>query len=695
MDASPDLSRSRHPATTTPAKGSPLDFGAPTTAAALALCAVLLLTISIVLTQPDLSRRGLVVVVGYGVVTGILVAIVTANMVRHRLNRESATQGAMRRALEREERLRLIVAALHEGLIFQDRDLCIVEFNEAASQILGITESALGKRPEEIAPWHPILEDGTVLSFDDHPAAVTLRTGQPAIGLTMGVALPGNQVIWVRANTTAVLDDEGERDGVLTTFTDVTAEKSAQLALKSSEAAVSEATQALSWQSLHDPLTELPNRAQLVERLTAALDRAQAHRTTTAVLFLDLDRFKNVNDTMGHEVGDRLLVEMAERLRGTIRSSDMVARLGGDEFIVLAEALHDRGEALQMAERLRAAVAMPVTLPQGTVTVTASVGIAFDVDHRPSTLLRDADTALHKAKDQGRDGFEVFDDSLRAEAIRRVAAEQLLRRALEDDGLRVHYQPIMDLTSGEVVAAEALLRIVGPGGELLTPTSFISIAEDTGLIVPIGAGVLDDACEQLATWRRDLGPRAPRTVSVNLSARQISNPSLSSVVRRTLDRHGLDGRALTLELTETALIEAGPVALETIGELHAMGVRLAIDDFGTGYSSLAYLKRFPVDIVKIDRTFVAGLATSAHDLEIVRAVLALGQSLDLRTVAEGVESTAQLDVLRGLGCDHAQGYLMAKPIAGTEMGAAIERIRLAVELRPVGSPRPLRLAAEH
>jgi diguanylate cyclase (GGDEF)-like protein len=467
--------------------------------------------------------------------------------------------------------------------------------------------------------------------------------------------------------------------------------RSTRDALASTEAAASVAAEALSWQALHDPLTELPNRIQLVERLTRILEASRTAGTTTAVLSLDLDRFKQVNDTMGHEAGDRVLVEVAHRLRAAIRSSDLVARLGGDEFTVVAEVQSDRIEAARLAERLREVVARPVWLPQGSVTLTASIGLAFDAGHRAATLLRDADTALHKAKDHGRDRSEVFDDSLRAEAVRRASAERILRRALDEDGLRVLYQPIVDLAGGGVVAAEALLRVVGSHGELLTPASFITIAEDTGLIVPIGAAVLDGACAQLAAWQDELGDHAPRQVSVNLAARQLTR-LFPAVVEGALARHGLRPDQLVLELTETALIEAGRDALEAVEHLSSLGVRLAIDDFGTGYSSLAYLKRFPVDIVKIDRSFTKGLGVDPHDTEIVRAVVALARSLELTCVAEGVETAEQLRQLHRLGCDEAQGYLFARPLPGAELGPALqvaEAVVAGLTSAPALAPVPL------
>jgi diguanylate cyclase (GGDEF)-like protein/PAS domain S-box-containing protein len=634
---------------------------------------VILVTTVIIVARPGLSGADLAVLLAYAGAAAVMAALLTANRARHRWALHTTLVRSMAEALEREERLHLIVASLHEGLIFQDRDLRVVEFNDAAAQILGLTDAAIGRRPDELGPWQPLHEDGTVMAFEDHPAARTLRTGQPNVNVVVGVAT-ATATLWAKANTVPVFDEDGAVEGVITTFHDITAERSTRSALESSEAAVSEATEALTWQAFHDPLTGLPNRAQLVERLTAALAGARVSEALTAVLIVDLDRFKNVNDAMGHDAGDQLLVEVADRLLAGVRSGDVVARLGADEFMVLAEALADHEEATEMADRLRAAVSMPIALPRGTVTLSASVGIAFDVDHRPSTLLRDADMALHKAKEHGRDRVEVFDESLRAETIRKVAAEQMLRQALDEDGLRVLYQPIVDLTSGAVIGAEALLRVLGPSGELLTPASFIGIAEETGLIVPIGAGVLDDACRQLALWREDLGDRAPRTVSVNVSARQIATRAFSDVVARTLERHALDPESLTLELTETTLIEAGHAAYDAVEALHELGVSLAIDDFGTGYSSLAYLKRFPVDIVKIDRSFVAGLGQQQHDTEIVRAVLALGQSLGLVTVAEGIETPEQRAMLRELGCDRGQGFLLARPVPSLEVVPTIERI---------------------
>ena len=658
---------------------------------AVAVC-VMAVTAAVVVWRSDMNHTDLVVLAAYSAVVAMLAAVVAARASRHRSVLRTSAAKAMALALEREERLRVIVSSLHDGLIFQDRDLRIVEFNDAATRILGLTETSLGRRPRDIANWKPVLEDGTVISFDHHPATVTLRTGEPTIDMVLGAALENGHTIWVVLNTVPVFAEDGQPDGVIMTFRDITAEKNVRSALASSEAAASVATEALSWQAFHDPLTELPNRAQLLDRLSTALERAKHTGTLTAVLSLDLDRFQTVNDTMGHEAGDMVLVEVSQRLRDAIPTMALVARLGGDEFTVVAEMLADRSEATYLADRLRACVARPLALPAGTVTMSASVGIAFDVDHRPSTLLRDADTALHKAKEHGGDRHEVFADSLRAEAVRKAAAEQMLRQALDEDGLRVLYQPIFDLRSGTTVSAEALLRVLGPHGEMLTPASFISIAEETGLIVPIGAGVLDEACRQLTVWRKTLGDRAPSSVSVNLSARQITTRVLPALVERTLARHNLAPAALTLELTETTLIEAGRDALDTVEQLHDMGVQLAIDDFGTGYSSLAYLKRFPVDTLKIDRSFTNGLGAEKHDTAIVRAVLTMGQSLGLTILAEGVETPDQLELLCELGCDEAQGFLLSRPVPGNELGPAIDQIEARFGTMAPRSGRVLRLA---
>jgi diguanylate cyclase (GGDEF)-like protein/PAS domain S-box-containing protein len=421
----------------------------------------------------------------------------------------------------------------------------------------------------------------------------------------------------------------------------------------------------LSWQAFHDPLTGLANRALLLDRLEHAFARANRDRHHVALLYLDLDRFKSVNDSLGHAAGDALLRVVAERLVACVRPIDTVARLGGDEFVVLAEDVSGPDEAEALARRILEAIRVPVTIGDEDLTVDASIGIAWSTRHTPSGLLRDADTALLQAKGRGKGRWQLFEAELRVAVITRLSTEQQLRRAL-DDGLVVHYQPIVDLTTGAVTGAEALLRIQTPAG-LRSPVEFLVVAEDTGLITTIGAGVLDIAAAQFNAWRTQAGDRAPRRISVNVSGRQLTGPSFGAAVEATLHRYNLHPSELALELTETTLIGADQSTAATLDHLHRLGVALVIDDFGTGYSSLAYLKRFPVSEIKVDREFVDGLGTDPNDTEIVKAVVTLGHALGLAVTAEGVETADQRDLLRSLGCDRAQGYLFSPAQPGDQL----------------------------
>jgi diguanylate cyclase (GGDEF)-like protein/PAS domain S-box-containing protein len=422
-----------------------------------------------------------------------------------------------------------------------------------------------------------------------------------------------------------------------------------------------EAAAQLDYRAFHDGLTGLPNRAHLLDRLAQALARGERLGTSVVLLFLDLDRFKLVNDSLGHHAGDRLITEVGRRLVNAVRPGDMVARLGGDEFVVMAEGVTE-AEAAHIASRIIAALARPVTLPSGRVpVVTTSIGIAVADGHTPEALLRDADTAMYRAKDRGKNRWEVFTQGLRIETLRRFDTERLLRESLDDGRLRVHYQPIVSLVTGRLSGAEALLRLVGADGEIREPAGFIAVAEESGLIVPIGAGVLDEACRQVAAWQLEAGASAPGMVSVNVTSRQVGAPGFVDHVRSCLGGAGVAPAMLSLELSEAALLEASGAALSALDDLNAIGVTLGIDDFGTGHGSLSSLKRFPVDYIKIDRSFVHGLGTDPKDTAIVRAVIGLSQSLGLRTIAVGVESADQLAALRSLGCDQAQGFHVGPP----------------------------------
>lgn len=421
-----------------------------------------------------------------------------------------------------------------------------------------------------------------------------------------------------------------------------------------------EASERLTHQATHDVLTGLPNRAVLLERTAAALGRARASGSPCAVYVLDLDQFKRVNDSLGHAAGDQLLIAVAGRISEALRPADTIARLGGDEFVVLAEGMTSRSAAVALADRLLRSVASSLSVDNHDLSVTASVGIAVSASQSPDGLVQEADLALYRAKERGRNRWEMYQRSMRSMLRRELDAEQLVRRALAGDGVRVLYQPIVDLEAGTLVATEALVRLVDEAGQLVGPGEFISVSEDTGLIVELGAAVLDRACAQQAIWSRR-APAGPRSVSVNLSARQLTCPDLAESVAASLSRHGLDPSELCLELTESALLDGHGQTRKNIADLKDLGVRLAMDDFGTGWSSLTSLRRFPVDVLKVDRSFVAGLGADADDTEVVKAVVGLGHALGLGVVAEGVETAEQVRLLKGLHCDRAQGYYYGRP----------------------------------
>jgi len=423
---------------------------------------------------------------------------------------------------------------------------------------------------------------------------------------------------------------------------------------------------AIAHQALHDALTELPNRNLLLDRLSLALARLRRDdQSLVAVLLLDLDRFKLVNDTLGHPAGDQLLIGAARTLREALRPEDTVARLGGDEFVVVCEGVSSVSHARLLAERLAALVARDYDVAGTQIFTSASVGVAVGrAGDTTEALLSDADAAMYLAKERGRGRVEMFMPDLRTRAESRLAAETALRTAVEHQEFAVVFQPVVDLEMGCVVSAEALVRWQPAGREVIGPGEFISLAEETGLIVPIGSWVLQEACAQLRAWK-DAVPRVPLTMSVNLSARQLT-PDLLDALTKILAINSLEPDALTLEITESVLMEDTDSALENLLGLKALGVRLAIDDFGTGYSSLSYLKRFPIDVLKVDRAFVSGLGTANDDTAIIAGILAMAKGLRVDLVAEGVETAEQLRALRVLGCPLAQGFHFARPLSAAD-----------------------------
>lgn len=431
------------------------------------------------------------------------------------------------------------------------------------------------------------------------------------------------------------------------------------------------AEEALAHQSTHDPLTGLANRLLLFEGLEHALARARRRFSMLGVLFLDVDRFKLVNDSLGHAAGDLVLSELAQRLTKAVRPFDVMARFGGDEFVVICEEIGHPAEATVIAERIAEVLRTPMELAGREYFLSVSIGIALDIGgvSGPEALLRDADTAMYRAKDRGGNCYEVFDRTLRRQARERLEVEGGLRRSLDREELFVVYQPVVRLPSAEVVGFEALVRWAHPDRGLQLPDRFIPLAEETGLIGPIGAHVLEVACTQAASWERMCGDSPAPWVSVNLSPRQLSDSTIVQTVARTLERTGLDPSLLCLEITESAAMDESPATVRALQSLHRLGVRLAIDDFGSGYSSLAYLKQMPVDTIKIDRSLAAGLGSDPGDSAIVGAVVAMAATLGIDVVVEGVESPEQVAALVELRCPHAQGFYYGVPtLAETLVG---------------------------
>jgi diguanylate cyclase (GGDEF)-like protein len=413
----------------------------------------------------------------------------------------------------------------------------------------------------------------------------------------------------------------------------------------------------LAHQAMHDALTGLPNRALFYDRLGQALNRVGRLSAAVAVLFLDLDRFKLVNDSLGHGAGDGLLVSVAERLSDVLRAGDTAARFGGDEFVILCEDVSGEHQAIAIAERIAAELDAPFNVGGDEVFVRTSVGIALATESgaRPEALIRDADAAMYRAKERGGGVYEVFDDQMRERAVRRMETENALHRALDRGEFVMHYQPIVQMATGALYGVEALARWQHPQRGLVMPGEFIEAAEETGLIIALGAWAFEASCTQSAAWGGGV------MMSVNLSARQCGHPDLVASFGEILRRTRADPASICLEITETALMEDVDASTATLTALKELGLTLSLDDFGTGYSSLRALRHLPVDVVKIDRSFIAPIEHDPQEAAIVAAVISLSHALGLRTVAEGIETIAQVDRLRALGCDLAQGFYFAKP----------------------------------
>jgi diguanylate cyclase (GGDEF)-like protein/PAS domain S-box-containing protein len=456
-------------------------------------------------------------------------------------------------------------------------------------------------------------------------------------------------VVWVREEAVLVRDEAGEPLYWQGIFYDLTERKALE--------------ERLHYQALHDYLTDLPNRKLFMDRLRQALRRTRRWHNQVAVLFMDLDGFKVVNDSLGHDVGDLLLTVVAQRLRRCLRPEDTLARFGGDEFVVLIEALDDPAQAVRVAERITEELRRPFIMEGRDLYVIASIGISLGdaLTHDPDDLLREADTAMYRVKDEGGD-FRVFNSAMYERAFSRLEVENDLRRAIEEEEFVIHYQPMVDLHTGELWGMEALVRWDHPERGLLEPSEFVPVAEESGLVIPMGEQILREACFKAKEWQEESPRFPPLVMSVNLSASQLSRLDLADTVERILGETGLEGSRLTLDVTETVYVKVLAANTAILGRLRALGVRFSIDDFGTGYSSLSYLRRLPADAIKIDQSFVKGLGENVEDTAVVRMIIELAHTLGLEVIAEGVETEKQAALLKEMGCDFAQGYHFSKPL---------------------------------
>ncbi len=555
-------------------------------------------------------------------------------------------------------RLSSLVSLSSDWIWEQDEDLRFTYFSDGLQQATGVDPaSLLGKQR---------LLDGVAGVPPDVAADYERRlvARLPFRDLVYCLGAPGSRGVYISVSGEPIFDATGAFKGYRGVGRDVTHQRLAeQQVLKLAR---------------YDGLTGLPNRNMFIDELERALAHARRHGERLALFFIDLDRFKNINDSLGHGAGDQLLKVMASRLRSLLRESDLVARLGGDEFVVLLDGTVEAAGLAQVARKALAAIGEPVAIESRHYQVTGSIGISRypDDGSDAATLLKNADAAMYLAKDRGKDNDQFYTAQLAAQSAQQFALETDLRAAVQRDELQLHYQPKVRMGDGALVGMEALLRWLHPQRGLLAPGAFITLAEDSGLIVPIGQWVLRAACRQVRAWR-DAGLQVPRC-AINLSARQFVNDTLVDEVGDALAEQGLEPAALEVEITESVLMSDPQRANRTLQGLHALGVHIAIDDFGTGYSSLAYLKRFPAQTVKIDRSFVKGLPQDRDDAAITQAVIAMAHSLGLDVVAEGVETQAQLDFLRQLGCDEAQGYFIGRPMPAAQLqqrldGAAAAR----------------------
>jgi diguanylate cyclase (GGDEF)-like protein/PAS domain S-box-containing protein len=551
---------------------------------------------------------------------------------------------------EEKERAQVTLNSIGDAVMSSDVEGCVTYLNVVAERMTGWSRREAAGHPfEEVFR----IIDANTREPMQNPMALVIREDK-TVGLTPNCLLIRRDGVEVAIEDSAapIHDRRGQVIGAVMVFHDVSAAR--ELSLR------------ISYLAQHDNLTDLPNRVLLNDRLTQAMALAHRHRRKLAVLFLDGDRFKHINDSLGHVIGDRLLQSVAQRLINCVRRSDTVSRQGGDEFVILLSEVTHPQDAAVSAEKILLAMSAPHRIGQHDVHLTMSIGIVTYPDDGTDaeTLVRNADFAMYHAKNSGRNNYQFFKPDMNVRAVERQSLENGLRDAIERKEFVLHYQPKMNLETGTIIGVEALIRWHHPERGLVPPVHFIPIAEECGFIVPIGQWVLREACHQARAWQ-DSGLR-PMRIAVNVSAVELRAKEFVAGVNDILTESGLDPRYLELELTETFLMQDAKSTVAVLRALKGMGVQLALDDFGTGYSSLSYLKRFPIDTLKIDQSFVRDLTTDADDASIVTAVISMGKSLHMGVVAEGVETREQLAFLREQSCPEGQGYYFSRPVAAEE-----------------------------